>query len=194
MSAVRSVVVVLLMSASALASAPALASCAPPVSVEEFAQRADAVVYGRVTGFQDGAPFGPPGRLATFSVERVLKGSAGASIVVAIGPEVGGGPGVVGATSVDYNMAAGPDHTLYLRGQGSGRFETDACSGSHGGAPTPEEEAFFGPGRAPQPGNAAGPSDLERGLIALAAVSAVAAGAAVLLYVRRTRPGATTSS
>lgn len=171
---------------SALGGAPALASCAPPVSVAEYAQRADAVVHGRVIGLEGGAPLGPPGRIARFQLDRVLKGSVAGSIVVLLGPEVDSAPGTVGATSVDYNVTAGTDHTLYLRAGSGGRYVTDACSGSHSGAPSPEEVSFFGAGSAPQPGVAGGlETSAIVGLAAVAALAVVAGAYALRLSRRR---------
>lgn len=180
-------------SALALAAMPALASCLGPLSVAEYAKMADAVVYGRVQGFE-GPPGGPASRFASVRVERVLKGSAVETIGVATGPgaEGGGGSGPV-ATSIDYQMERGTDHVLYLRQHSPAGYSTDACAGSHPGAPTPAEEAFFGPGKAPDrsPGGVGSASDLDRGIAALAAVAAVAAAVGAVIYARaRRRPTA----
>lgn len=178
---------VLAVSGLAVAAAPMLASCLGPVSIQDYAARADAVVYGEVVGFE-GPPGGPPSRFAIFHVQRVLRGSATATIGVGIGPEAEGGPGTGPvATSVDYQVRVSTDHTLYLRRQGPSGFSTDACSGSHPGRPTPEEDAFFGKGTEPdrEPTGLGGATDLDRGIAALAVVTALAAGIGAIVYAMR---------
>lgn len=64
-----------------LGGGPALASCRAPVSVAEFAKRADAVVYGRAISYE-GGPVGRPSRALVFEVQTVLKGGARSRIVV----------------------------------------------------------------------------------------------------------------
>lgn len=188
MNAVRPLAASLLAASGlALAAVPIVASCAPPVSVAEFAARADAVVYGEVIGFE-GPPLGPPGRFATFRVQRVLKGGTTATIGVGIGPDAEGGAGSGPvATSVDYEMRGSADHTLYLRQFAPAGFSTDACSGSHPGRPTPEEDVFFGKGTEPDrdPAGLGGATDLERGIAVLATVIAVMAGIAAVVYAMR---------
>ena len=186
--------VVLTASVAALVAGPvaaALASCAPPVTVEEHAKRADAIVYGRITGFEGGGPLGPQGRVATVEVQRVLKGSVAARIGAALGPGAGEQGGPV-ATSVDYQAQSGTDHTLYLRRTQSG-YETDACAGSHPGAPTAQEERVLGSGGPPQPAPAGGaaPSPDAGVVAALVALLALAAAAAAVVYARRTTRPAT---
>lgn len=131
----------LVLAALLVSTRPAAASCAPPASVEENAERAVAVVYGRVTERTD--------HTITVEVERVLKGSADGTIVVLLGP------GRDGAfTSVDYSgsermgeaPAIGSDHVLYLVEGQDGALETNACGGSHPGPPAADEEAYFGSG------------------------------------------------
>lgn len=115
---------------------PAAASCAPPAPVAENAGRAVAVVYGTVTS-------GDYSR-ATVRVDRVLKGSVGSTVTTYLGPMRGGG-----ASSIDYTAGVGTDHVLYLVRGADGQLETNACIGSHPGAPTAEENAYFGAGSAP---------------------------------------------
>lgn len=113
----------------------AVASCIAPVLSEQI-DRADVIAYGRVTavGF-GGAPL-------TFRPSVAYKGTVpSGSASVQVGPSNG-----VGATSVDYRVAAGTDQTLYLHHVG-GSFATDSCSGSHEGPPTPQEARALGPGR-----------------------------------------------
>jgi hypothetical protein len=117
------------------------ASCAPPASVAENGSRAVAVVYGTVTVTGPGS--------VTIRVDRVLKGSVASPLTVFVGPGRGGTGGVSVATSVDYRAETGTDHVLYvIRGE-DGQLETNACIGSHSGAPTSEENAHFAGGSGP---------------------------------------------
>jgi hypothetical protein len=127
-------------------AAPAAASCAPPASVAENAGRAVAVIYGAVIQVEAGA--------LTVRVDRALKGSLAGSLRVFAGPGRGGAGGSAVATSVDYPDLGGPaavgsDHVLYLIRGADGELETNACIGSHPGAPSPDERTFFGAGTAP---------------------------------------------
>ncbi len=162
----------------------ALASCIQEPFTEQ-AERADAVVYGRAIG-GEGAPAGGPVRSAHFEVERVLKGSVPALIAVALGPGAEGGPapGAPVATSVDYTVQRGEDHTLYLRRSAPGGFATDACAGSHAGPPTADETAYFGPGTAPDrvPGGIDSANASERLIAALVTLIALAAGVGAIVY------------
>src|SRR5262245_2348214 len=155
-----------------LAPAGAFASCALPASVADNVQRADAVVYGRVASFE-GPPGGPPSRTAIVQVERVYKGTASAQIAVAIGPAAEGGGGAVAATSVDYPVTRGSDHTLYLMRRAPAGFETNACIGSHGGPPTAEEQGVLGQGRPPDraAGGVGSASDSDRVLAGIATIA-----------------------
>jgi hypothetical protein len=120
------------------------ASCVQPNLPDQMA-RADVIAYGSVSRPAQ-LPIFPPAREVRFRVERVLKGVAAAEMNVAIGPDVGAsGPGGSVATSVDYKADDGTAHTLYLRRTGD-QYGTDACSGSHPGAPTAEETALLGGG------------------------------------------------
>jgi hypothetical protein len=120
---------------------PAAASCAAPGSLAENASRATAVIYGTVTSAGNGS--------ITLRVDRVLKGTAGPTALVFLGPGRGGTGGAVAVTSVDYAAAVSTDHLLYLIRGADGQLETNACIGSHPGQPTPDEAAFFGAGIAP---------------------------------------------
>lgn len=118
------------------AAQPAAASCAPPAAVSENASRAEAVVYGTVAS-------GDRSRV-TVRVERVLKGTVGSTVAAYLGPTRGGG-----ASSIDYTAPVGSDHVMYLVRASDGQLETNACNGSHAGAPTAEESAHFGAGTTP---------------------------------------------
>ncbi len=160
----------------AIGTFPAGASCAPPSSIRDDADRADAVVYGRVTGFE-----GPPGRPSRFMfvrVERVLKGAAYERIGVGLGPESAGGGGPA-ATSVDYQAGNGTDHVLYLKRHAPAGYATDACSGSHPGPLTDDEQALFGAGRAPDR-TPQGIGDVREGDRTIAALGTLAALAAAV--------------
>jgi hypothetical protein len=151
LSVVRSLIAAFLLATftALLVAGPAAASCAPPAPVSENAGRAVAVVYGVVTSVEPGA--------LVLQVDRVLKGQAPRSIRVFVGPGRPRVPGTAVATSVDYPGLGGPaavasDHVLYLFHGPDGQLETNACSGSHPGAPDGAELAFFGIGRAADPG------------------------------------------
>lgn len=162
----------------------AFASCIQEPFTEQ-AKRADAVVYGRAIG-GEGAPAGGPVRYAHFEIDRVLKGSVPARIGVALGPgaERGPGPGAPVATSVDYTVQRGEDHTLYLKQYAPGGFATDACAGSHAGPPTSDETAFFGAGTTPErvPGGVDGANGSDRLIAAVATLVALVAGVAAIVY------------
>lgn len=155
-----------------LAASLAQASCAPQTMAEQ-AGGADVVAFGRVSG-------------SSFEAREVLKGQVPARIQVRFGE---GGPGVV--TSVDYTATNG-DHTLYLR-RDDGGYATNSCSGSHQGAPTAEERAFFagsGGGTITSENAAEGTGfaialDPLRGALAVAGIAALAIGAIALLRRRR---------
>ncbi len=152
------------------------ASCAPPEPVAQRVARADAVVWGSITG-SGGGPLGDR-RSLMLSVKTVYKGSVPAQISVRVGPEIPGqGPGQAGATSVDYAAAPGTAHTFYLKQHAPAGFSTDACSGSHEGEPSAEELAVLGTPRPPEAGAGAPGSvtDLDRGLAAGAIIVVLAA-------------------
>jgi len=152
-------------------AASAEASCIQQTLAEQD-QRAEVVAFGRVNG-------------SSFEVRQVLKGQASGTIQVRFGA---GPPGVF--TSVDYMPANGTDHTLYLR-KDAGEWATDACSGSHRGAPTAEERVFYNVSEVATGGTAssgethtAGPA-LSLGPAAL--VVALAATAIVAIAILRGR-------
>lgn len=137
----RSLVLGLALALAGLAGAPsaALASCLPPSPPDQIA-RADVIVYGTVTEIRQ--TFAAAGGVITFRPERVFKGTLTSVVEVYLGPSRGGA-----VTSVDYAAAErGEGHTLYLRRVDAQTYETDACSGSHRGLPTPEEEKALGAG------------------------------------------------
>lgn len=139
-----------------LMASPAAASCAPPASVSENAGRAVAVVYGTVTDAGGGT--------ITLHVDRVLKGSAGGTVTVNVGPgrDPDGAGGTAVATSVDYDAKVGSDHVLYLIEGEDGQLETNACIGSHAGAPTAEEVAYFGAATSPGPATPTPAPEIQR--------------------------------
>jgi len=141
---VRALVVLAMTPVLVLALAlPAAASCRPPEPVSENAARAVLVVHGTVTGVDSGA--------VIFRVDQVLKGSAASTLRVFVGPGREGSGGGIAATSVDYSATVGTDHVLYVIKGENGQLETNACTGSHPGAPSAEETALFGPGSSPDP-------------------------------------------
>jgi hypothetical protein len=151
-----------------LASSPALASCVQTTIVQRAAL-AEAVVYGTVT--QTRQTFAAAGGVIRFRPERFLKGTLPGEVEVYLGPSRGGA-----ITSVDYGAATrGEAHTLYLRPAGDGGWQTDACSGSHAGAPTAEETTFFGAGTAAPPIAPTDNTPLALGALAIAVVALAAA-------------------
>lgn len=153
-----------------LPTSSALASCADE-SVARRVERADVIAYGTLTAIR--MTFAPASPIVTFLPERALKGALAGSVEVYFGPTRGGA-----ITSVDYAGAPPERHTLYLR-RVDGAYETDACAGSHPGAPTPDEERLAGdaPARAPERDATA--------VLALVAMVALAAAIAALAWRRR---------
>jgi len=138
----RAVLVTLaVLSCASAAWSPALASCVQ-TTVAERASLAEVVGYGTVTETRQ--TFAPASGVIRFRPDRFLKGTLAGEVEVYLGPTKGGA-----ITSVDYEAARrGEAHTLYLRSAGNGSWQTDSCSGSHVGAPDPEETSFFGAGSA----------------------------------------------
>jgi len=154
-------------------SSPALASCVQ-TTVAERATLAEVVVYGTVTETRQ--TFAPAGGVIRFRPERFLKGTLPGEVEIYLGPTHGGA-----ITSVDYEaVRRGEAHTLYVRSAGNGSWETDACSGSHVGAPTAEETSFFGTGSAAP--RSAPKDNTPLALIAVAVAAIALAGA---LFARR---------
>lgn len=177
----RFLVLPLLLIGMSLAASPALASCLQ-VTVAEAGGLAEVVVYGTVTETRQ--TFAPASGVIRFQPVRFLKGTLPGEVEVYLGPSRGGA-----ITSVDYTaVVRGEAHTLYLRSAGNGAWETNACSGSHVGAPTPEESAFFGTGTSAPP---AAPRDNTLFVLGTLAVAAVAV-AALALIVRRRQAGPST--
>ena len=153
----------------------AAASCVEP-NLPDQAARAEVIAYGTVMR-PTGLLFFPLAREVRFRVERVLKGIAPAEMDVAIGP------GGSAATSVDYQVGDGTAHTLYLRRTGD-TYGTDACSGSHPGAPTAEETALLGGGTF---GGAVDHPATNWGLPVSIGALGLLAATAVLIALRRRR-------
>lgn len=159
-------VVALAVALAGLIPATAAASCVQ-TSTAERAALADVVVYGTVTETRQ--TFAPAGGVIRFRPERLLKGTLPGDVEVYLGPTKGGA-----ITSVDYEaVRQGEAHTLYLRSAGieNGAWQTDACSGSHVGAPTSEETAFFGAGSVAPPAAPQDNTPLALGAIAIAAIA-----------------------
>jgi hypothetical protein len=147
-----------------LASSPALASCLK-TTVSEQAALADVVVYGTVTETRQ--TFAPASGVIRFRPERFLKGTFAGDVEVYLGPTKGGA-----ITSVDYSaVIRGEAHTLYLKAAGNGAWQTDACSGSHVGAPAAEEASFFGAGTAAPPTAPTDNTTLALGALVIAAIA-----------------------
>ncbi len=165
-------------------SSPALASCVQ-MTVAERAALAEVVVYGTVS--ETLQTFAPASGVIRFRPERFLKGTLLGEVEVYLGPTKGGA-----ITSVDYEaVIRGEAHTLYLRAAGNGTWQTDACSGSHVGAPTSEETSFFGTGTAAPPSAPNDNTPLALGAFVIAAI-ALAGGA--LLARRHAGPSTLTTT
>ena len=147
-----------------LASSPALASCVQ-TTVAERAALAEVVVYGTVTETRQ--TFAPASGVIRFRPERFLKGTLPGEVEVYLGPTKGGA-----ITSVDYSaVIRGEAHTLYLKAAGNGAWQTDACSGSHAGAPAADEASFFGTGTAAPPTTPKDNTPLALGALVIAAIA-----------------------
>lgn len=164
-------VAVIVVAVLALPASPAQASCVQETVAEQVG-RAEVVAYGTLIGIR--MTFAPASPVVTFRPDRVLKGTLASSVEVFFGPTHGGA-----ITSVDYAGAPPETHTLYLRAAG-GSYETDACSGSHPGAPTADEERLLGRGA-----DVAVIDGDRRPLIAAAAIAVLALVAIAILLRRR---------
>jgi hypothetical protein len=172
----------LLLIGMSVAASPALGSCLQ-VTVAEAGALAEVIVYGTVTETRQ--TFAPASGVIRFQPVRFLKGSLPGEVEVYLGPSRGGA-----ISSVDYTaVVRGEAHTLYLRSAGNGAWETNACSGSHVGAPTPEESTLFGTGTSAPP---AAPMNMPFVLGAVAVAVAVIALTTVLVVRRRYSGGPST--
>jgi hypothetical protein len=163
----------LLLVGMSVAASPARASCLR-MTVAEAGALAEVVVYGTVTETRQ--TFAPASGVIRFQPVRYLKGTLPGEVEVYLGPSRGGA-----ITSVDYTaVVRGEAHTLYLRAADNGAWETNACSGSHVGAPTPEETAFFGTGTSAPPA-----APVNNMLLVLGAVAIAVIAIATVLVVRR---------
>lgn len=95
---------------------PAVASCAPPLPIEESLLLSDVVLVGTVTQLENG------GRWVTVRVEERWRGPASLPGTVS----VRGGPEPGAATSVDRVFARG--RYLFFLTDGPGYFVDNACS------------------------------------------------------------------
>jgi hypothetical protein len=174
-------VIPLLLIGLSWSASPALASCLQ-VTVAEAGALAEVVVYGTVTETRQ--TFAPASGVIRFQPLRFLKGTLPGDVEVYIGPSRGGA-----ISSVDYTaVVPGEAHTLYLRAAGNGAWETNACSGSHVGAPTPDETAFFGTGSSAPPATPKDNTLLVLGVISVAVIAI----AAITLFLRRGQAGPST--
>lgn len=178
----RVFVLPLLVIAMSATASPALASCRQ-VTVAEAGALAEVIVYGTVTETRQ--TFAPASGVIRFQPVRFLKGTLPGEVEVYLGPGRGGA-----ITSVDYQaVVRGEAHTLYLRSAGNDAWQTDACSGSHVGAPLPDETALFGTGSsAPSAGPSAptvAPKDNALLVLVALGLGAVAVGALALFWRRR---------
>lgn len=162
------------------ASSPALSSCVQ-MTVAERGAAAEVVVYGTVTEMRQ--TFVAASGVIRFQAQRFLRGTLPGEVEVYLGPTKGGA-----ITSVDYGaVVRGEAHTLYLRSAGNGAWQTDACSGSHVGAPSAEETALFGTGSSAPP-----PAPKDNMPLVLGAVAVAVAVLAGALFVRRRYSGPST--
>ena len=160
-----------------LTSAVALGSCIQQTRDEQV-KGADVIVVGTVTETRQ--TFVAASGVIRFRPERILKGSLTREVQVYLGPSRGSA-----VTSVDYTaVTKGERHTLYLRAVEDGAYETSACSGSHVGGPTPEEEALLGAGTLI---SAASDDSVSGALVAAIVVIFGLVAAAILFGLRRRR-------
>jgi len=157
-----------LCAAMPLGGVTASASCVQQDVAAQIAG-AQVIVVGTVTETRQ--TFVAAGGVIKFRPERLLKGALASEVQVYLGPSHGGN----GVTSVDYTaVVRGERHTLYLRDAGDGSFETNACSGSHPGEPTADEEKLLGTGTL-----VAGATDAALSPLTIAAIALVAMVAAI---------------
>ena len=167
----------LLLIGMSVAASPAVASCVQ-TTVAERAALGEVVVYGTVTETRQ--TFAPASGVIRFQPQRFLKGTLPGETQVFLGPTKGGP-----ITSVDYEaVIRGEAHTLYLRSAENGAWQTDVCSGSHVGAPTPEESTFFGTGTSAPPAAPMNNLPFVLGAVAIAVIALI-----TVLVVRRRYSG-----
>lgn len=99
-----------------LATAPAAASCAPPIPIEQALSNSDSVFVGTIVGLANAD------RDATFAVDEVWRGPDLAAEVVAHG-----GPGGNGASSVDRTWEAGAKYLVFAS-IADGQLTDNSCS------------------------------------------------------------------
>ena len=156
---------------------PALASCLQQTTAEAAAS-AKVVAVGVVTETRQ--TFVAAGGVIRFLPERVLKGTLTREVQVYLGPTHGGA-----ISSVDYTaVIRGERHTLYLRATTDGSYETSACTGSHAGAQTSDEEKVLGAGTLVAAASETSPSPAIAAAILTLSVLAVIA---IALGIRRGR-------
>lgn len=170
-------VALLLVLASAPATTPALASCAPPRPIEESLLLADAVVVGTVTDLENG------GRWAVVQVEERWRAPGSLPDTI----EVRGGPEPGAASSVD-RVFTGERYLFFLTG-GPGYFVDNACSATT--IWTDDLAAFRPSGVSPAPDVVAGapmePLDLDVVVPLAALIGALAIALISYLLILRSR-------
>lgn len=146
--------------------APAWASCAVPLPLEQAIERADVVLVGDVVGHVDGDP-----RRALFDVDEVRKGGPLPERVEVSGTP-GDAPGSV--TSVDRTYVLGRRYLVVASGE-QPPFSDNACSAT---TQIASEQAAGAPVANADRADAAAdsPSGNQRALVPLAAVGVVVAG------------------
>ena len=169
---------VLVLCATPMGGGVAIASCAQETPAAQ-AGRADVIAVGTV--IETRQTFAAAGGVIRFRPERLLKGTLTSAVQVYLGPTHGGA-----ITSVDYSVVVRSEqHTLYLKAVEDGSYETNSCSGSHGGGPTADEETLFGAGTLVTVSGDEGTSPL---IIAAVVVLIGIAAAFVLIRARQSRP------
>lgn len=162
--------------ATPLGASVAVASCVQQDAATQIAG-AQVIAVGTITETRQ--TFVAAGGVVRFRPERVLKGNLTNEVQVYLGPTHGGA-----ISSVDYTaVVRGERHTLYLRDAGDGSFETSACSGSHRGEQTPDEERLLGPGTLVA--GATDPALSPLTVAAIALVALVAASAVIRVFMGR---------
>lgn len=125
----RTTVSVMALAAAIVVVTPgtAFASCAEPIGDAEAIARAETVFVGRVVDTDFG------GRLATFEVEEVWKGTVGREVLVSGGPSIkdmadARARGEEMITSVDRNFVLGETYLVVSSGTDGAALLDNACS------------------------------------------------------------------
>lgn len=110
-----------------MSAAPAAASCEVPGPVDQAIAKAQTVFVGTVIGLDFG------GRVATFDVAEIWRGTTGSTVVVNGGPsmaelESARRQGTDVATSVDRSYELGTTYLVVSHGREAGMLADNACS------------------------------------------------------------------